>query len=279
MFSLADEIFQITQYKYILTYKFSQDHLEMFFSKIRQRFGNNNNPNALELKTAMKQILLKNSITSSYAANCIALDNTGTESVFEIRWAKKKVESLEEEEEIPDLFPSMNNTFDIVKDNILYYISGFIVRCLLKKVDCQTCANSMLETLSEHNYNHKYSHSILVNVKNRGGLIKSSINVIKIVRVIENTLIQLTLGLSTLNIPGLGNKIILAVKNYVYSSNIFTDLNCDNDGFLENHRLNLVTLISKQYLKIRLHHLSNLKTICNVSKRRLLTKLIIFNHQ
>ncbi|XP_060866105.1 uncharacterized protein LOC132941892 [Metopolophium dirhodum] len=177
MFSLADEIFQITQYKYILTYKFSQDHLEMFFSKIRQRFGNNNNPNALELKTAMKQILLKNSITSSYAANCIALDNTGTESVFEIRWAKKKVESLEEEEEIQDLFPSMNNTFDIVKDNILYYISGFIVRCLLKKVDCQTCANSMLETLSEHNYNHKYSHSILVNVKNRGGLIKSSINV------------------------------------------------------------------------------------------------------
>ncbi|XP_060873993.1 THAP domain-containing protein 5-like [Metopolophium dirhodum] len=53
---------------------------------------------------------------------------------------------------------------------------------------------------------NKYSHSILVNVKNRGGLIKSSINVIKIVRVIENTLIQLTLGLSTLNIPGLKNK-------------------------------------------------------------------------
>lgn len=110
-------------------------------------------------------------------------------------------------------------------------------------------------------------------------MIKSSINVIKIVRFIENTLIQFTLGLSTLNIPGLSNKIILAVKNHVYSSNIFKDLNCDNDGFLENHRLNLVTLISKQYLKIRLHHLSNLKTICNVSKRRLLTKLIIFNHQ
>lgn len=91
--------------------------------------------------------------------------------MFEIRWEKRKGESLEEEkeEEIPDLFPSMNNTFNIVKDNILYYISGCIVRCLFKKVDCQTCANSMFETLSEHNYNHKHSHSLLVDVKNNQG--------------------------------------------------------------------------------------------------------------
>jgi len=82
IFSIADELFSTTEYKYMLTYKFSQDHLEMFFSKIRQRFGNNNNPNALELRTALKQILLKNSISSSNAANCIALDNTGSESVF-----------------------------------------------------------------------------------------------------------------------------------------------------------------------------------------------------
>jgi len=131
--------------------------MDVTFLKIIQRFGNNNNLNALELKTAIKQILLKNSITSSYADNCIALDNTGAESVFEIRWAKRKGESLEEEkeEEIPDLFPGMNNTFKIVKGNILYYISRFIVRCLFKKVDCQTCANSMLKTLSEYNYNHK----------------------------------------------------------------------------------------------------------------------------
>lgn len=63
---------------------------------------------------------------------------------------------------------------------------------------------------------------------------------IKIVRFIENTLIQLTSGLSTSNMPGLSNNIILAVNNYAYSHNIFQDLNCANDGFLENHRLNLV---------------------------------------
>ncbi|XP_050065652.1 uncharacterized protein LOC126554634 [Aphis gossypii] len=176
IFSIADELFYTTEYKYILTYKFSQDHLEMFFLKIRQSFGNNNNPNALELLTALKQILLKNSISSSYAANCIALDNTGSESVFEIRWAKKTlVDNVIEEEEnenLSNFLPYFDN-FDLVRDNILYYIRGFIVRSVYKKIDCQTCANSMIENESEHSYSHKYPHS-----KNRGGLIKSSKNVV-----------------------------------------------------------------------------------------------------
>ena len=51
--------------------------------------------------------------------------------------------SVRTERRIPDLFPSMNNTFNVVKDNILYNISGSIVGCLFKKVHCQTCANSM----------------------------------------------------------------------------------------------------------------------------------------
>lgn len=37
-------------YKYILTYKFSQDHVELLFSKIRSRHGYNNNPNALQFQ-------------------------------------------------------------------------------------------------------------------------------------------------------------------------------------------------------------------------------------
>lgn len=94
----------------------------MFFSKIRQRFGNNNNPNALELRTALKQVLLKNLISPSYAANCIALDSTGSESVFEIHWAKKTlVDNVIEENEdknISDFLPNVDSC-DLVKDNIL----------------------------------------------------------------------------------------------------------------------------------------------------------------
>ncbi|KAF0704506.1 Uncharacterized protein FWK35_00035018 [Aphis craccivora] len=109
-----------------------------------------------------------------------------------------------------------------------------------------TC--SMIENESEHNYSHKYPHSILVD------------DVVVIVKFIESTLIQLTSNFCSL-LPGLSQKVILGVKNHVYNYNIFNSLNC------------------KQYLKVRLHYVAKLKTSADVSKRLLLTKLILFNYQ
>ena len=40
--------------KYLLTYKLSQDHLELFFSAIRQRGGWNNNPSAMHLASVYR---------------------------------------------------------------------------------------------------------------------------------------------------------------------------------------------------------------------------------
>lgn len=141
VFTIAEELLNYFPYKYLLTYKHSQDHIEIFFLKIRQRFGYNNNPNVVEFRTCMKQMLLKNSVTSSYAANCVAFDTSCSESVFEIRWLKIKssdtlsteeekcfMDNLTDEEEaIPD-FLNEDEAFGIIKENILYYICGFIVR-------------------------------------------------------------------------------------------------------------------------------------------------------
>jgi len=63
MFSIAKSISKETKLTYILTYKFSQDHIELLFARIRMRSGLNNNPNVPQFKTAMKQILMKNAIT------------------------------------------------------------------------------------------------------------------------------------------------------------------------------------------------------------------------
>ena len=62
------------QFKYVLTYRFSQDQLEMFFSKIRSRFGWNNNPNALQFKWALRALLLKNQVSPSTNANCSVIE-------------------------------------------------------------------------------------------------------------------------------------------------------------------------------------------------------------
>ena len=43
----------IDPFKYLLTYKFSQDHLELLFSCITSRGGWNNNPHCLQMKYAL----------------------------------------------------------------------------------------------------------------------------------------------------------------------------------------------------------------------------------
>lgn len=40
---------------YFLTYKISQDHIEMFFSAIRSKGGYNNNPTAKQFEDAYKR--------------------------------------------------------------------------------------------------------------------------------------------------------------------------------------------------------------------------------
>ena len=73
-------------FEYILTYWFSQDTIEMYFSKIRSRFGWNNNPIALQFKYALRSLLLKNKIESPSTANCVPVSEqefsaTGTGQV------------------------------------------------------------------------------------------------------------------------------------------------------------------------------------------------------
>ena len=57
-------------YKFILTYKFSQDHISVLFNKMRRWNGWNNKPNMLSFKYALRRIILRNSIEPSRTGNC-----------------------------------------------------------------------------------------------------------------------------------------------------------------------------------------------------------------
>ena len=59
---------------YLLTYKLSQDHLELFFAAIRSSGGWNNNPTATQFMSAYKRLLLRHEVSAS--GNCTALDAT-----------------------------------------------------------------------------------------------------------------------------------------------------------------------------------------------------------
>ena len=55
--------------KYLLTYKFSQDHIELFFGAVRSCGGFNNNPTSQQFTAAYKRLLMRSSIQGGIG-NC-----------------------------------------------------------------------------------------------------------------------------------------------------------------------------------------------------------------
>ena len=119
-------------YKYVMTYKFSQDHLELLFNKIHGYCSWNNNPDVLQFKYALRRLLIRNSIQSSKTGNCTSFDDSLCDSygIFEISGKRKEGSSAKKDIQpdhgtieiertlimIDDLVPN-----DLL-DNILYYI-------------------------------------------------------------------------------------------------------------------------------------------------------------
>jgi hypothetical protein len=55
--------------KYLLTYKFSQDHLELFFGAVRSAGGCNNNPTVQQFTGIYKRLLMRSAIQGG-KGNC-----------------------------------------------------------------------------------------------------------------------------------------------------------------------------------------------------------------
>ena len=79
-------------YKYVLTYKFSQDHIELLFNKIRCRGGWNNYQSVHSFKLALWRIIIRNSIEPSKTGNCTDFDDDLCESegMLDFSWKRKK---------------------------------------------------------------------------------------------------------------------------------------------------------------------------------------------
>jgi len=66
--------------KYLLTYKFSQDHLELYFGAIRASCGSNNNPTVRQFTAAYKRLLMRHKVEGGLGS-CVAQDDTRLLSV------------------------------------------------------------------------------------------------------------------------------------------------------------------------------------------------------
>lgn len=288
VFSVAKELFSCIEqpFKYILTYKFSQDHLEMLFARIRRRFGCNNNPNVKQFVCAMKQILQKNHVSVSSAANCIALsvgDEVG--SIFEPKWKKSSTEDNSTVNVSCEMVELMDRPdLTDLKEQILYYISGFIVRRLCDTINCNTCVNSLFRENIVHNYSHFARYSRFLDFKDNGGLIRASESVYKVVLETEKQL-SLHVRSKGLGAPNLDKVIVYKVKHLLgLVATIFPIADeCASVTEVTDspHKLQLISSISDLYLKLRLFSYGKFysQDVLNpTSRRHQLNKLVLFNH-
>lgn len=277
---------------YMSTYRFSQDHLELFFGLIRQHGGRNNNPTTEQFRGIYKKALCHLELRSSFTGNCLPIDNfsiLGCSSALEkINMTTsglcntesdpttKASQSAEDEQcEInSDILSSVldeeNGISDLSKQ-IVGYISGWVVKKIVKKIKCHTCCSALIS-------DRRLTFHRLINLRNLGGLLFPTQDVYDICIKTES-LLKLHKKLN-------GNHYIRNENEYkvfqtkilklFIESNVFNNL---NDHSLEqpatwNHKVLLIKSVIKYYADVRLHYVH--KNVNKITNRQKYNKLILF---
>lgn len=307
----VDHVLEKKNLQYILLYKFCQDHLEVFFCAIRSRGGHNNNPSALQFKNAYKKLLLHTAVKGTNG-NCVELEETPL-SILYYNHNSKENNDNNGHSIIPaailslqfsrkdDLYPEIENINDdlltyralisedhtyatgpftrqlsLYIDDVVGYLSGFVVKKLQKNVLCNICYAAL---------NSEEDISYLQMVKNyksssSGGLRKASRDVIHlcqlgetIFREFEAELCKMRDAMAFLilkTLTRLNKPLFLALRNHIIES-----------GIDENHVYNLKKMILHKYFTIRLHHAAFLinENIVKFRLRHVNNKRTLFEHQ
>ncbi|XP_053293829.1 uncharacterized protein LOC128454430 isoform X2 [Pleuronectes platessa] len=187
--------------RYVLTYRFSHDHLELLFNSIRALGGWNNNPNASQFKYIFRKLMARCGVVKPCRGNVTAQDET--ESLLAVIDTSTSLSAVDMsfaaggEEDLPSPFadiPALVHDhsylpvrFDGLVDNALVYISGFVVRRALKKLSCDVRRASLVTDAASAIKDQSYH---LLSLRNNGGLVIPSEGTVKVVRAAEWVICQ-----------------------------------------------------------------------------------------
>lgn len=240
----------------------SQDHLELFFGAIRSKGGFNNNPTARQFQAAYKHLLVQVQIVGSKAGN---IADFGTINILNCTSITRSDEGDDLEKN--DKFLEMENKIShdikeysflssdswnltLYAEDIVGYITGFIVRKLRNCLNCAKCL-SLLE-----------SESVMSSLQQRktyGRLVRASKLVIEICKGAEKFF---RFYIKTQNIFNQNRNLleILIVNTMNHMGTTVYDYFQDHlydDDVLNGHAVLLVKLVLKHFFKLRLHYESN----------------------
>ena len=276
--------------KYLLTYKFSQDHLELFFAAVRSSGGCNNNPTAKQFMAIYKRLLIRHEVATS--GNATAVDNTkilevikdysdGNRGADISDMSNIRRYDLVPQQPIEDLSdaPSPVGMTEYSKAAI-GYIAGYVVTMAKKIIHCPRC----IQALTEQDGQSDETFLLLVRHKTNGGLVKASPSVFIVCESTEACIRRMLASNNQLPQHGkITSAITSVVLNEVVPKGVFSSLQDHQfDTPVEaNHLLKLVKCVSQCFVKVRMHHLAKQQTADAVKDklRKRLSKLILFNNQ
>ncbi|KAM7311771.1 hypothetical protein ISCGN_008678 [Ixodes scapularis] len=256
--------------RYLLTYKCSQDHLELFFGAIRSRGGWNNNPTALQFMAAYKRLLVRHEVQQA-KGNCSMQDQT---SILHVTRRANHHEDVAHDAPLDDHAAARRfgmiaspraedhdyadvpnpTTLSLYVENVVDYIAGYVVRMLQRKITCPDCMAALQE--------QEGSGGLLLRRKNRGGLLVPSSSVVVICKSTEKRLRRLEASNSTcrklIQRPNLQAAIVCATLHDLAEdqAELFRGIHehmFDTEP-QNNHVVELTKLTASCYSKIRLHH-------------------------
>lgn len=266
--SIFDDVVVNGPMSYICTLKLSQDPLEHFFGLIRARYGANNNPTPYQFRSTFRKILM--GVTDKIVTNSNVTLQDNAEMVGIIPDVTNKVDYIFEAYDLFDLDLDKFKDQEIsgFKENVINYVSGFIVKKIKCKTDCYNCIKS-LES------GQKAGLTSLREIdQTNSKLVYASEFVVKVVKLAE----QIVIG--ELEKNWLQKKYFFDFIN-IKICNAFVSLFGNIFKLMDNHSYDLMKKIVSCYVSIRFKSHAKLtnETIKKKRLRQKLTKLIIQNHQ
>ncbi|KAG0423556.1 hypothetical protein HPB47_000664 [Ixodes persulcatus] len=254
----------------LLTGKLSQDRLELFFATVRNRTSNNDNPTALEFRSAYRKCLVA-SVQPSTRGNC-QVDGTATlrsSGCHQQVQARDEAATGEGNHET-NSYQSLSKFAECVVE----YIAGNVAVNFAKVTKCPECSRIALVTSDKRG---------LVLAKDAGGLLSPSQDVLHLCTIAEKVLRRnfdkvakggrnwlLMLQTETM---GIATKTPLLRRfEHLFLAQII-DHRC--------HCAIMMKTTLEYYFKLRIHHMCRQQSAAKkgVVLRQLLTKLVIFRGQ
>jgi len=251
--NVSNYLFTNDLMSYVLTYKFSQDHLETFFSSIRKMGGFCNNPTCYQFRSSYKKLVSHVNDINVSSGNCISQDET---SILQI---KKETDELNLQNLLNmacdhDYDGLKGWSWDEYRLDIVTYIAGFIVKSIKKTSHCEMCIESL---------ESKETKCELINLKNRkkstdvtsvSGLVFPSKDVITVCKIAEQVLRNTK---KVFAIKKILDFLMISARKQILPLHLFEELDlCPNKHVLSDHKFELTNKILKKYFTIRLQHKS-----------------------